>query len=599
MSNIRTLFWHYAALDVNCRPKLELLTMRKPYLICIAMVGACTSAHAALAIRNTPTKNVSCSAGVCTSTAKNAVLNADQLKTMLASSSVRVRSEVRAEDIVADALLSWTNGSRLTLDSRRSITFERPVTVAGPGALTLTTNRGGSGGELTFNDAGSVTFWDLSSSLIIDGAKYKLVNSLATLADAFSHNTYLKCALANNYNAKQDGAYTAPVPTLMRGVFQGLGHTISNLQITGERRGDTWAGLFARGSGGTYASVHLAKISVRTAEITEYNTWVGAVVGTDEGGKIFNVTVSGTVSAQGEEENISAGGLAGSIGEISESSSSANVSVAGFGDESGIVGGLAGDGWGSTTRSHASGSVGCQIDPCVLGGLVGDLEPGASVTSSDASGPVILTGNANGSAGGLVGEIQGYTGYDTEITYSHASGAISAPQADAGGLVGYAYDAVIRQSFAIGNVSTGSGSAAGLVGGISGESSIVDSYSLGPVQAGPDSNIGGLVGYCDANGSTINTSYAISHISGGTSPGGFLGDDTGSGGLSSDYWDLDTSGIGNPSQGAGNVPNDPGITGLTDSQLKSGLPAGFDPAIWAQSASINNGYPYLIANPPQ
>ena len=29
-----------------------------------------------------------------------------------------------------------------------------------------------------------------------------------------------------------------------------------------------------------------------------------------------------------------------------------------------------------------------------------------------------------------------------------------------------------------------------------------------------------------------------------------------------------------------------------------GLPAGFDPAIWAQSKSINNGFPYLIANPP-
>ena len=42
-----------------------------------------------------------------------------------------------------------------------------------------------------------------------------------------------------------------------------------------------------------------------------------------------------------------------------------------------------------------------------------------------------------------------------------------------------------------------------------------------------------------------------------------------------------------------------GITGLTTVQFQSGLPAGFDPAVWAQSPGINNGFPYLIANPPE
>jgi hypothetical protein len=32
--------------------------------------------------------------------------------------------------------------------------------------------------------------------------------------------------------------------------------------------------------------------------------------------------------------------------------------------------------------------------------------------------------------------------------------------------------------------------------------------------------------------------------------------------------------------------------------LQSGLPAGFDPAIWAESANMNGGLPYLLANPP-
>jgi len=38
---------------------------------------------------------------------------------------------------------------------------------------------------------------------------------------------------------------------------------------------------------------------------------------------------------------------------------------------------------------------------------------------------------------------------------------------------------------------------------------------------------------------------------------------------------------------------------LTDAQLKAQLPDGFDPKIWGQSPTINNGYPYLLANPPQ
>jgi hypothetical protein len=97
------------------------------------------------------------------------------------------------------------------------------------------------------------------------------------------------------------------------------------------------------------------------------------------------------------------------------------------------------------------------------------------------------------------------------------------------------------------------------------------------------------------------TSYSTGTVSSGSGApvGGSIGEDDVSGsGISNDYWDLDTSGVGNPHQGAGNVPDDPGIAGLTDAQLKSGLPAGFDPKVWAINPKINNGYPYLINNPP-
>jgi hypothetical protein len=61
---------------------------------------------------------------------------------------------------------------------------------------------------------------------------------------------------------------------------------------------------------------------------------------------------------------------------------------------------------------------------------------------------------------------------------------------------------------------------------------------------------------------------------------------------------LDTSGISNVAQGAGNIADDPGITGLSDAQLKSGLPIGFDKKVWKEKATLGNGYPTLIDNPP-
>jgi len=55
--------------------------------------------------------------------------------------------------------------------------------------------------------------------------------------------------------------------------------------------------------------------------------------------------------------------------------------------------------------------------------------------------------------------------------------------------------------------------------------------------------------------------------------------------------------ITNLGQGAGNIGNDPGISGLATAQFQSGLPAGFDPSTWAEDSNITNGLPYLIHNP--
>jgi hypothetical protein len=76
--------------------------------------------------------------------------------------------------------------------------------------------------------------------------------------------------------------------------------------------------------------------------------------------------------------------------------------------------------------------------------------------------------------------------------------------------------------------------------------------------------------------------------------GGFIGFDYTDGDIYL-YWDTGTSG---QSQGAGNITNDPSITGLTTSQFQSGLPSGFSPSIWGEIGNVNDGFPYLLALPP-
>ena len=102
----------------------------------------------------------------------------------------------------------------------------------------------------------------------------------------------------------------------------------------------------------------------------------------------------------------------------------------------------------------------------------------------------------------------------------------------------------------------------------------------------------GMISQSYANGAVVATKAAYG--------GGFIGYDFPGqkGNLAFDYWDTTTSGITDPSQGAGNQKNDKGITGLSDAALKSGLPSGFDNAVWAHSSKINDGLPYLIALPP-
>jgi len=498
-----------------------------------------THAQASVEISNAPTTNMSCSGGVCTPTAKKAVMNTADLANMLAQGDTTITTGAGAVTITVADTFSWTSASRLTLDAELNVSLAAHLVVAGSGALTVVTNDGGSGGDLVFLSGGAIDFWDLSSSLVINGDSYTLENDLDTLASDIGGNLSGNFALAADDPAK--GRFNSIA--VFHGKFSGLGHRISKLRLhvygnldyaprDARRRhpnenltGGFFGYLYGQASG--IDLVDEAVIDTRKIRTGRYPSvhlgGVAAVVG--QGGIVKNIHVSGTIGSS-KSEQAYAGGIAGfSAGTISNVRADVAVACVDMCE----AGGIAAETSGPISRSAATGSVTCSAK-CGAGGLAGGN--GSTIDQSYASMTVIAGGSAN--------------------DYAYSAGLFDVN------------DGAVTNCYAFGSVGAAT-EAGGLVAQNGGNLSAV--YST--VEVGNAGLQGGLVAY------DIGATYANA------------------------YWDLDTSGIDDPSKGVGNIANAPGVTGLSDAQLKSGLPAGFDPAIWAQSASVNNGYPYLIANPPQ
>ena len=489
-------------------------------------------ARADVKISDKPTQNMSCAAGVCTATANKAVLNVSDLANMLASGDVEVRTGGVAKDIEIDAALGWASSQRLTLTADRSLIVNKPVTVTGTGALTVTTNDGGTGGDLLFAEKGNLTFWDTASGLIINGNSYTLAGDIATLAADIAANPSGFYALANKIDAKSQVISGAAIPTEFSGTFDGLGQVISHLKIKHNVRNRE--GFFAFvDEKGVVRDLVLKKVNIHASG----DIVVGALVG-ENYGALLNISADGEVNGTAQ-----------------------------------VTGGIVGENNGGTIENLSSAVN--VTSGLFAGGIVGASEFG-TITSSHSTGSV-----AGLAAGGLAG-----TG--SNISLSYATGSVTGIQG-AGGLV--AGGDHIDQCYATGAVVGADKSAAGGLAG--GGSFITNSYATGAVQSGSGRQVkvGGLTG----SGSFVSTSYSAGSVAGGgdSEVGGFMGE--GHKNSFQDYWDVDTSGT-SQACGAGNCA---GVSGLTTDQLQSGLPAGFDPKIWAEAPEINGGLPYLRANPPQ
>jgi hypothetical protein len=603
----------------------------------IQFVLSAGSAHADLVISTGATRNVYCDGAKCRAKAADAVLNVNQLQNMLSAENVTVTTaETAGPNIVVNAPLTWVSTNSLTLDAYTSVAVNAPITVAGPGGLSIITNDGGYEGQLFVAEGANVIFWGTANRLSINRNKYTLVNSIQTLAAAVKAQPTGFFALAKSYDAASDGTYAAAPVSFLQGTFEGLGNTIANLSINAHTGNQT--GLIAE----TDERSLIENLKLTGVSVASRSGAAGGIVGTSYS-TLFNDSISGTVTvshkggagllagsvsdgiianshSSGTVRGLIAGGLIGSQAGVYVLNSSSTASVASPASaDHAYIGGLAGLVEGAIEQSWSSGTVTAKGTSGTVGGLVGWLDGGA-IIGSFSTGAVVAGDSA--AAGGLAGESGGVNA-PGEISWSYALGSVRAgANSIDGGLVGTC-GSPLWNDFASGPVSGGEGSlAGGLVGwsvcggmdqisasgNVAGGTAtgglvglninvVSNAYATGAVSGASNGDVGGLFGH---NVGTVSDSYSTGAVTGNGAQyvGGLVGEDSQRqpANLSHTYWDLTTSGISNAAQGAGNVSNDAGITGRTEAQLTHKLPSGFRSTIWGQSPQINAGLPYLLGN---
>jgi hypothetical protein len=575
-------------------------------------------------------------------------------------------------DIIVNGAVNWTANS-LTLNAQSNININASVNCSGTASFALQYGQGavaaGNTNDYIIKTAVAVNLpagQNFSTKLGSDGIviNYTVITDLGLagsttamdlqginggLSANYALGANIDATVTNTWNA---GAGFTPIgntsistPTAnFTGMFDGLGHTISNLTIN--RPNTDIVGLFGTYSGTVIKNVGLIGGSV-IANSVSGGGLAGMLVGANSG-SINNSYATGNVT-----HNQTAGGLIGySGGPINNSYASGNVTggpLASAGNVGGLVGataglavisnsyatgnviggyttgGLVGAPMANITNSYANGSVSGNLIGAVsgslrVGGLVGEINaPNVTITHSYATG----TASGMGWVGGLVGVVVAGNiinchttnnvigGYDTGglvgrnynslvISGSYASGVVTG-SGPAGGLVGNSYgltsNTSISNSYFAGKVN-GYGYLGGLLGTFSGGNvNINDAYTTGSIAAGSGSfinTIGGLVGGSQGGGSlTISNAYAAGNITtAGNVTAGTVGGLVGVSGttntISNAFWDIQATGQATSAAG----------TGLLTSQMQQqGNYTGFD---FANKWKINNGsYPVLTSLPFQ
>jgi len=300
---------------------------------------------------------------------------ASSLQTQLASGNAQVTTSTGGTDsgdINVNSSIAWS-ANTLTLHADKDININATLNATSTAGLALEYAQTTSTG--TYNVSAPVNIATIGSFSTKKGGataiNYTIINTLGvagstTGTDLQGINGGLagKYVLGSNIDASATSGWNgvngfAPIGTSsspFTGVFDGLGHTISNLKINRPTTDDI--GLFGMTNGTSIQNIGMLNVDIKGKSFT------GGLVGfNNTGSSITNSYATGSVSGADS------------------------------------VGGLVGRDYGSTiTNSYATASVGGTT---YVGGLVGYSNNGSSITNSYATGNV--SGISN-SVGGLVGD---------------------------------------------------------------------------------------------------------------------------------------------------------------------------------------------------
>ena len=323
-----------------------------------------------------------------------------------------------------------------------------------------------------------------------------------------------------------------------KGVFDGDGHTVSNLELI--NIDSDHQGLFGVVNDGTVKNVDLENVNISG------RSWIGGIAGYTNG-VIENCIVSGSVRG-----SFAVGGIAGDLyGRVAECINRANIS-----GSTQIVGGIAGymgTNAGIKTQIVKSINEGPVTGVLYTGGVAGNMTAG-EITACSNQALVTATGY-DGFTGGIAGSLGGGT-----ISRCFNAGQIdgSSNYTISGGIVGYLSSGTVENNYNLADIA-GNLAAGGIVGGIDGNSPVVYCYSTGNVTS--ELRVGGAVGWNRAG--AVTDCYYNADVYNGNA----FGDNT-----------------------AGGT-----AYGATTAELKKQETySGFDfETIWQISAEENSGYPYF------
>jgi hypothetical protein len=215
------------------------------------------------------------------------------------------------------------------------------------------------------------------------------LQNLTCLINASSSNSALEPYRSASYKLMNDITLPSSAWTpigqagyaLMGATFDGNGHSISGLTIN-TSAATTDQGLFGFVSSGTVIkNLGLKGVSITVGSTSGSGVYVGSLIGISSGADVQNCYTAGSITASGSKV-VAVGGIVGSFTGLSKNlkTSYSRVNV-------------------SSTANYTTGS----SNGTPVGGLVGILDSGATVTDTYSVGAV----SSAKIAGGLVGSADG------------------------------------------------------------------------------------------------------------------------------------------------------------------------------------------------